>query len=675
MEDTEKRLDLMCLAFERSLLLHGIGIPEEGILAGREKPEHKSENGESIDTGWDNRHFPLNYGFLMNMGIPEIIKRAGKENFSSSPIENLQRKAIVRVYKLLQDFIYRHEQLTEDLIRAHPEEETRLKRISENCKTIRTGVPKTFEQGIQLFWFVWSIRQFARTSCIGRLDVHLRKLYEKDVPALISREEAFEVLRQLWEKLNKAKSGDTLMNVMLGGVDEDNKDISCDLSILMMEVTMHVAKSEPHINIRLHSGTLEQFRKTAEKMIAMGQGQGVIYDDEIMIPSLIAHGIPEKYARCYANDGCTEITIDGKSGIRFWQMEAMKTLELFLFCGRENPCAPHVPAKKSNWNDPASYIQSALTFGYDSKDLTAMTSFDEVYQAFMEQFSFQVKQFLDRIASQISQDKDTADTITSPLVSGLIPECLDTGKDPLRGGFAVDNYQLLSGSIPTVADSLAAIKEAVFEKRYCTMTELLEALEHNFDGREELRQKLLNAPKFGNDDNQVDNIAAAIADDFCRQVEKYPFPYAIQVLPGIYNIDFNLFASILGATPDGRHAGDAICAHYSPTPGRAKKGPTAVLRSASKADLARGCAASPVYITLPAGNQAEAPGIVGALIDGAHNLGLPLISYTYYDRKVLEDAMLHPDRHEDLIVRVWGFNARFIDLDTSLQLHIINRIL
>ena len=170
-----------------------------------------------------------------------------------------------------------------------------------------------------------------------------------------------------------------------------------------------------------------------------------------------------------------------------------------------------------------------------------------------------------------------------------------------------------------------------------------------------------------------DLLAADVAKHFCDAVESYPFPLGVKVLPGIYNIDFVMFASVLGATPDGRNAGDAISCHYSPTPSRAVKGVTAALYSSAKGNLFRGVAASPVYLTLPRLFDTDYSQVVSALLEGCVALRLPIVNFSIVNTVELEDARRHPEKHRDLVVRVWGYNAYFVDLDDELQLHIINR--
>lgn len=675
--EVEMSMKAILNGFRQHIREREIHIPKEGILAGPVYPLRPMiEEGYIRQSmfGWDNSHFPLNYGLLLREGIPGIIKRAraGRDGLTQS--RQAYRDLIAQSWEEISQYVMKHALKAEQLSREHPEDSERLMRIADNCRALTLDAPATFEQGVQLFWFIWRLRSMY-TSSIGRMDIHFRELYEREVPARTSREEAMEILCELWELLNATYSGDTLMNVMLGGVDEQGSDVSSDLSKLLMEVTMRVAKSEPHINVRIHPNSDPGFIATAAKLIAMGQGQGVLYYDENIIPSLVKRGIPLEMARTYANDGCTEITFDSHSAIWFWQMESVKTLELALFRGAENPSTPFRPYSKwAHFQKPGIY-RTRLTLGHDSGDFTKMQSFDEVYAAFLDQYGYQIDRYMDQMAQQIRENEETEKNITSPIAAGLNENALDSGVDPIRGGWEVKNYQLLSGSIPTLADCLHAIREGVFNRKLCTMEELVHALSVDFEGCEKLRLALKRLPKFGNDEDEVDLLAADLAAFFCERVEAYPAPCGIKPLPGIYNIDFNMFSGSVGATPDGRRGGDLICEHYSPTPGNAKNGPTAVIQSAAKADLKRGCASSPLYLALPRGMGSVDTAMIGRMMEKCGELGLPIVSISIYDKSVLEDALVHPEKHEDLVVRVWGFNARFIDLDDGLKHHVMSRVL
>lgn len=622
------------------------------------------------DIGWDNNHFPINNEILIKLGLTGVVARARTPRQDLPAAQEDYRQAIAAAYEMLADYVARYAQEAQENFDRTGD--PAMREIAKNCEVLSKDAPQTFAQGVQLIWLLFNLRGRYRSS-LGRLDQALWPLYEKDILARNARQEAFELLTHMWIGFNLQASGDTLMNLMLGGVDEQGNDASNDLSLLMMEVACHVAQTEPHVNVRIHEKTSEAFLEQACRMISMGQGQGVLYFDNALIPSLLNSGVSLADARRYANDGCTEITFDGHSAIHFWQMEMVKTLELTLFRGQANPATPHLPVKKWSRNMQDMYFESQLTYGHDSGDPVNASSFEDFLKMFFDQLHFQIGQFLNRIDDEILSWRRSNEKHTSLMIAGLCEKTLDEGIDPLRGGFSSENWQLLSGSIPTLADALIAIKIAVYERRLCTMQELIRALTNNYRDHEPLRRQLQAMPKFGNDIAEVDELAGMVSDAFLTQVEQHRGPDGIRVFPGIYNIDYHMMASALAATPDGRHDRDMVSDHYSPTPGCAVNGPTAVLMSASGGHLERGCASSPIQLALPRGKNDIR--IARRILEAARNLRLPVVSLTFQSVEELEDAMIHPENHQDLVVRVWGFNARFVELDEGLQKHIIARTL
>ena len=331
--------------------------------------------------GWDNNHFPCDYALLLRLGLPEIVRRAEAdrvmtgENAAGEKEENLlikaqRRKAVAAAYRLIMDNILRYAAAARALYEETGDE--RLKETAKNCEALCAGPPATFCQGVQLIWFIFQLRGWHRSS-LGRLDQALWPLYESDILARNARDEARAILAELWENFNLQCSGDTLMNLMLGGTDREGRDASNDLSLLMMQVTEASSGTEPHVNVRVHRDSPEWFLKEASRLIAQGRGQGVLYFDEALVPSFIRRGIPAESARNYANDGCTEITFNGESAIAFWQMEMMKSLELTLFRGQENPNGPKKEIHKwSNKFGKGFVFQTLLTLGHDSGDVCAM---------------------------------------------------------------------------------------------------------------------------------------------------------------------------------------------------------------------------------------------------------------------------------------------------------------
>ena len=663
--------------FEQLIANTSPQIPETGILAG---PAFLDRTGlqeklgkDYIMLGSDNHHFAMNVETLLQLGFAGIERTARTNADMLLGEEASYLLAIARCYRAVINFVSIHADMAEARASEGDEvEQKRLNIIADNCRSLTVDAPKTFARTVHLFWFAWNIRGH---GTIGRLDQYLYPFYRRDIDhENLTRQEALEILQELWEGLNRTGGGDTLMNLMVGGRDHEGNDETNEISYLMVEASLAVRKSEPHLSARIHAGTPKTFSDKLAELQLLGHGQGTIYNDEALIPSLVSVGVPLESACNYANDGCTEVTIDGESGISFWPIEALKSLELTLFNGEENALPGEAMGTYVTRNQHPRRLQTGLELGYQTGDFADMTSFEQVYDAYIKQYMYQLDRLLKGMCDQIARQQQ--DGVSSPFLSGTFPECLETGQDLFRGGFTIPCYMVFGGSIPTVADGLAAVRKVVFEDHVCTPAELLDALRADFEGYERLRQSCLAAPKFGNDDDYVDEIAADIARHFCTKVKQHPTPNGKPIWPALYNHLFNDTAKIVGATPDGRHWLSPVSEHYSPTPGRAKLGPTAVIRSAAKGPLAEACGSSIFHVSLtrsmaPVNDEGKA--LVQWLVQTAVDLDVAVMNIAIYDVETLKKARIHPEQYGDLIVRVWGFSARFIDLCDDMQDHVIQR--
>ncbi len=672
MNRIEKYLSL----FHEFISSKEICIPGQGLLAGCRTACDKSRFlWEMFE--YDNAHFPLGDAFFQ-YGIKGIIQRT-EAIHGNIDVDREYIKAVREVYSEIYAYIEKHAVLAKTMAEEAftVSEKNRLEEISNNCKALIQGVPKTVAQALQLFWFIYMIRNPYGGGCIGRLDQRLFPFYENEKKqGLMDKRKAIELIIEFYSCLNEMGTGDTLRNLMLSGQDAEGNDETNEVTYLLLEAYEKLGDAEPHLNVRFHQRTPEKLIKICLELLGTGKGQPTIYFDDNIIPAMEQAGISHDLACRYTNDGCTETVIDGASSITFLQHEMVKTVELTLFNGRENPGIYPVKMKKSNRFGPTMEPKTALVFGYESGDVTAMESFDEIYAAFERQLTFQIVRWLQLIGRKMEEDEKYK--VTSPLVGGSLKLCLESGRDPLRGGgFLVGNYQLLSGSIGTAADCLMGVRSAVYDNKWCTMKELVDALACDFKGQEVLRQRLLHSPKYGNGEEQVDAIAARIASKFIELVNGYRNEKGKRVWPGLYDIDFKISANITGATPDGRKFRDPIGEHCSPTPGMAKKGPTAILESASRLPMRDGYASSPLHLTLDKGSfimGAEKDKILYSILSAAGERGIPVLNISMYSREELIDAKKHPEQYPDLVVRVWGFNARFVELDEELQEHIIRRI-
>ena len=626
---------------------------------------------------YDNLHFSMGTTFL-RYGFAGVARRAREAQLPRLTAEQSESlKAISEVYDGICGFIARHVQAVEEqLEKAEGARHEELVLMRETLVQLVTDRPQNFRQAVQAYYFAWKLRGILNTSTMGRLDQYLYPFYQADIEnGTETPDSALALVCELWELANQSGSGDTLMNVMLGGQTPDGRDLANDLSVLMLKATMRVKKAEPHVNYRYHKGTREDFLEAAAEVQLLGIAQATMYNDEVIIPALIKAGIPGEYAYDYTNDGCTEIIIDQKSTIFFDRFDIMKCFELAFFNG--NP--PELPGKPEveYWTRyvPAGEWTTTLELGFASGDMIQATNFEECYDAFKRQFRYQMTRSLNGLIENYK--RICKEDVAPALLNGSFEETLSTGMDCHRGGLPVECLNMFAGSIPTVADCLAAIRETVFEKKLFTMEELQRAVAANFEGYEVMRRQLLAAPKFGNDIDSVDLLAADIADMFFDLAKELGEKNNVVIWPALLGYMFVQEAYFTGATPDGRRWKDPIAEHYSPTPGRAVNGPTAIMCSCGKASLKRAIGTAPVQLSLSRSvipRNEQGLSVVKALTDAAVKKGFVMLNVGIYDVDVLRKAQQNPEQYEDVIVRVWGYSARFIDLSDEMQRHVIARV-
>ena len=474
-------------------------------------------------SGWDNVHFPMGFEQLLGLGLPGIAERArwNAENVSGREAHYLL--SIATAYEAACDFCRRWGTEAESLAADFSgDARDRLLLIAETGAALSEGKPQTFLQAVQLIWFGLAMRNGPSFSPLGRWDLYLYPFYAADRDAgLQTPAKAQALIDELFTKVDSIGWGDGLMNLMLSGVDREGNDVTNDLTFMMMDTGRRLKIACPQVNIRLHKNSPEELRRKVTELQLGATAKGTIFNDDVVIPMLVSTGMPLEMARHYSCDGCNEIVIDGESLVDFCAVDATKSLELMLFNGRDVDLEEGT-VLRANYhyrNDHPPEVSSRATRGHETGDFAKMNSFEEVLEAFIDQFLYQAEQVLNRFCEGIHHS--WADGVTPPFLAGSFSTCLESGKDPLRGGSKWRSFMLFSGSIPTVADSLAAVKKVIFEDRICTAEELLQALTDDWEGHERLRQRFLAAPKFGNDDDYVDSIDVEIVRRFSDFVYGY----------------------------------------------------------------------------------------------------------------------------------------------------------
>lgn len=562
-----------------------------------------------------------------------------------------------------------------------PRRKKELEEIAKNCEWVPANPARSFYEALQSFWFVQLIIQLesnGHSISPMRFDQYMYPYLKQDLEkGILDREKAQELLDCLWVKFNdinkvrdeastKAFGGYPMFqNLIVGGQTPDGLDATNELSFMCLEATAHVRLPQPSISLRVWNKTPDELLFKAAEVSRIGLGMPAYYNDEVIIPALASRGVSLADARDYGIIGCVEPQKMGKTegwhDAAFFNMA--RVLELTINNGR-------CPGDCSTCGAGCSTPQ----LGVETGEFSSFKSFEEFLEAFRKQMAYFVKLL---IISDNAVDIAHGTRVPLPFLSSMVADCIKRGKSLQEGG-AVYNFTGPQGvGVANVGDSLAAIKYAVFEKKIVSAEELLRALKTNFEGKEELRQRLINeVPKYGNDDDYVDSLAREGALIYCREVEKYTNPRGGRFQPGLYPVSANVpLGAMTGATPDGRKAGTPLADGVSPVSGRDVKGPTAAVTSVAKLD--HHIASNGTLL-----NQKFHPAAIAGE-SGIRNLAA--LVRTFFDQKgfhvqfnvvskeTLLDAQKNPEKYRTLVVRVAGYSAYFTALDKAIQDDIIAR--
>lgn len=547
--------------------------------------------------------------------------------------------------------------------------------MAENCRVVPEFAPKTFHQGVQLVWFThlaFMLEGNGHNHCLGRFDQYMYPLYQADLARGVSEDFMSDLVNELKLKVSELKiyrpameaqsyAGCPLwMHMFLGGQLQNGKDACNGLTDLVLHSIIEMPTKEPAMSFRYHNNINRSTLRLALECIRKGNSHPAFFNDNICIPNLLSMGYSVKEAREYCVCGCVENMVPGitdeNANVGFFN--PYKILEITL----------------NNGVDPVSKKQIGLQTG----DVRTFTSMDQLTGAFRAQLHYFAQAWLNVFARVISCHAYLLPTLTA---SCFTQGCIDKGKY-LQQGAAPHSFSVCAVTSPAnVADSLAAIDVCVFRDKYMTMSELMDLLACNFEGHENMRQLLLNrAPKYGNNDPIVDDYARELADWLSDELQYnglddgHGARYTIVVSTQSYNVTLG---EQIGAMPDGRHAFTPQADNASPMSGRDTNGPTAALSSVAHSDLF-------MYQTGALVNQRFDP----ALLKGEKGLDiLESILRGYFeqygehvqinvvDTETLRAAQENPKDYQNILVRVAGYSAYFVELERKIQDDIISRTL
>ncbi len=646
----------------------------------------------------------------LDISDPEYIRRT---NFLEAVIESCE--AVI-------EYARRYSKLARELAAKAkcPDRRREYEQIAKNCARVPEFGATSFYEACQSFWFVQLLLQVESSGhsiSPGRFDQYMYPYYKADLDAgKLTVEAAQELIDCIWVKLNDinkvrdAGSADgfagygMFQNLIVGGQNVHGMDATNDLSYMCLEASMHVPLPQPSISIRVWNGSPQELLMKAAALTRLGTGLPAYYNDEVMIPSIMARGLTLEDARDYCIIGCVEPQKPGKTD--GWHDAAFF-----------NMCRP-LELVFSNGMDKGKKI------GLDTGDVTEMKTFEEFYDAYKAQQSYMVK-----LLVNANNAIDSAHAVRCPLPfqSCMVDDCIGRGKSLQEGG-AVYNFTGPQGfGIANNTDGLIAVKQLVFDEKKVTMAELREALRANYGygvngtaaerltleiavelakGGLEITPKAVAAiydevttcssldsatkeryheikrlieetcPKYGNDIYEVDMFARDVANTYTKEVEKYKNVRGGIFQAGLYPVSANVpLGGTTGATPDGRLAYTPLADGIGPASGRDVKGPTATANSVAK--LEQGVASNGTLL-----NQKFHP----SALEGTSGLAkFVALIRSYFDQKgmhmqfnvvtreTLLDAQEHPEKYKTLVVRVAGYSALFTTLSKSLQDDIINR--
>ncbi|MEW6652671.1 MAG: pyruvate formate lyase family protein [Bacteroidota bacterium] len=598
----------------------------------------------------------LDFNKLLNLGIPGLFKEI--ESMKNEALQNGKDESFYEGMRIAVDVLVDVCKHYENQALDKAKKETDLLRKNEllemagSLQAIVISKPKTFREAIQLFWLYANISDIRN---YGRMDVYLGNFLVNDIQAGILTEDfALKLLQSLWQMM--ADKHTVVHNrVIIGGLGRSNEKNADRFAMLAMEATRTVKEIEPQLSLRFYEGMNPDLFGKALDVIGEGRTFPILYNDNVNIDSVVkAFGFNREEAEQYIPYGCGEYILEHKSfGTPSGVINLLKALEVTLRNGREP--------------------LTGKTIGLQLGEFKDFKSFEDLLSAYKKQVEF----FVELLAEQEALEYKTAgETAPFLFVSLLYDDCLEKGNGIFSGGI-----RYLGGTIETygntnTADSLTAIKEFVYVKKEISPDELLKALDANFNGYSLMRNKLLSAPKYGNDNDTADNMLLEVHNHVCNFVRDQAKRVGLHsYLVVIINNSANtLMGHSTSASADGRLNGTHMNNGNAPSGGSDKEGVTAMLNSVVKpsTEIHAGAVQNMKFSRDLFFDKRD---IIKSTLKTYFNNGGAQAMITVVNRGDLEKALTEPEKYKHIFVRVGGFTARFVELSLDVQQDILSRTL
>ena len=628
-------------------------------------------------------HLAVNYQRILSDGLKGYEKRVKELRAAldftdpESIDKNVFYKAVLTVIEAVRDFAQRYSKLAKELADKETDAKRKeeLLQMSKICAKVPYEPANSFREAVQSVWFIQLILQIesnGHSLSYGRFDQYMYPYYMKDInEGKITKEDALELLTCLWIKtltINKVRSQSHTLssagspmyqNVTIGGQTTDKKDAVNELSFVVLQSVAQTRLTQPNLTVRYHANIDKHFFDECIEVMKLGFGMPALNNDEIIIPSFINWGVKEEDAYNYSAIGCVETAVPGKWGYRCTGMSYINFPRVLL-------CA---------MNDGVDLTSGKrFTKGYGK--FTEMETYEDLLAAWdktvreMTRYSVIVENAIDK-----ASERDVPDV----LCSALTDDCIGRGKTIKEGGAVYDFISGLQVGIANMADSLAAIKKLVYEEKKITKEQLWNAILDDFQSEEnkKIQEMLINdVPKYGNDDDYVDQLVVEAYDSYLDEIKKYPNTRGIRY-GGTSSISANVGQGMgTIATPDGRNAFEPLAEGSSPAHNADKNGPTAVFKTVAKLPTEKITGGvllnqkmTPQMLSTEE-NKQKLEMLIRTFFNRLHGYH---VQYNIVSRETLIDAQEHPEKHKDLIVRVAGYSAFFNVLSKKTQDDIIGR--
>ena len=633
-------------------------------------------------------HCAVDYGRMLKAGLRDYERRAQEklDALDLTDYKNIQKsyfyRAILIVVQAVKDFAARFAALAEEqAASAGAERRAELLDMAAALRKAPYEPAGSFREAVQALWLVHLVLQIesnGHSLSYGRMDQYLNPYYEADRQAgRITEEAACELMCNLWLKtytINKIRSwshtqfsaGSPLyQNVTVGGQTADGTDATNPMSWLILKSVAQCHLTQPNLTVRYHKNLPDDFMKECVEVVRCGFGMPAFNDDEVIIPSFIARGVKPEDAYNYSAIGCVETAVPGKWGYRCTGMSFLNFPKALLIAMNDGV-------------DPASGTKLCEGIGH----FREFTSFDQVLACWDKVIREMCRQctIIDATCDMVLE-QDTADI----LCSALTDDCIERGLNMKEGGAVYDFISDLQVGIANLADSLAAMKKVVFEDKAVTPARLWEAMQADFQGEENARIRALleRAPKYGNDDDYVDQLVVDAYNVYIDEMKKYHNTrYGRGPIGGVYYAGTSSISANVPqgagtlATPDGRKAGEPLAEGCSPSHNADKNGPTAVFKSVSKLpteEITGGVLLNQKVTPQMLSKEENKQKLIALLRTFFNRLHGYHVQFNVVSRETLLDAQVHPENHRDLIVRVAGYSAFFNVLSRKTQDDIIAR--